>query len=403
MILSLFVRLNRSIRGALMISGTTVGAGMLGIPLLTANCGIICAMTVTIVVWAFMLITGLLLLEACLTMEKKASFISLSRRYLGRMGVLITGGLFIFLYIFLLVAYFAAGAPLIDFFSYSFFNLSLGDRGSVLLFTLIFAPIVALGPRILDHVNLIMVVMMAILLLCLFSLGFLEVNIVRWQRTDWSQAIWTAPILFSAFGYHNLIPSLVSYMNKDRESLRDALVIGTTIPLIIYLLWQLLVIGALPLSTLHMGAIEGVTVTTLFAEYVQKPGIAVLGQLFSFLAITTSVLGVSLSLVDFIADGLRVKPLGKTRVWLTLLAFSAPLVLTLLDKSIFIRALSIAGGLGESLLNGMIPIALVYSLRYVKGVNSHNWRFVSKEGLFVLGGFAIMIFMVEIWHLFLVY
>ena len=397
--MDLISRLNRSLRGSLMISGTMIGAGMLGLPLLTASCGIFVATVLCVVVWAFMLVTGLLLLEASLTMDNHVGFISLARRYLGRTGALFTGGLFIFLYFFLLVAYLAAGAPLLKFFSLGVVHIGISDTSALVLFSLIFGLIVALGPKYIDNANVILTAGMAVVLLLLFSVGFSEVSIARMQTLSWKEGIFAIPLLFSAFGYHNLIPSLVTYMNRDKRALKDAIIIGTTIPLIIYILWQMLVIGAIPLSTLKVGALEGVTATTLFAQYAHKPWIAIIGQMFSFLAITTSVLGVSFALVDFIADGLRIKPVGKNRMWLTFLAFSVPLLLTMIDRTIFIRALSIAGGIGESLLNGMIPVALVYSLRYVKKIKS-PYRVPSKKtGLALLAIFALFVFGVEAWHL----
>lgn len=399
--LQLFLRSYRAIRGALIISGTTIGAGMLGIPLLTASCGAGVAICLTVIVWAFMLLTGLLLLEACLTMDDHMSFISLAKRYLGKMGAVVTGCLFVFLYLFLLIAYFAVGAPLLQFFAQGVMNFSLNDTTSVVLFACVFAPIVAIGPKMIDRANLFMILIMAGLLILLFVLGSAEVRLSRLQHISWSGGIWATPILFSAFGYHNLIPSLVTYMQRDRIALRDAIVLGTTIPLIVYILWQILVIGAIPLDTLKVGVQEGVTATTLFAKYAHKPWISIVGQLFSFFAVTTSILGVAFSLVDFLGDGLKILPIGKKRWALTLMTFAIPLGLTLIDRSIFLRALSIAGGLGESLLNGMIPVALVYSLRYIKQVPSPLQIVEGRGWLMLLATFALVVFGVETCQLFI--
>ncbi len=397
--MELAARLVRSLRGGLIISGTTIGAGMLGIPMLTASCGLLMATIVTTVVWAFMLITGLLLLEVTLTMENHTNFISIARRYLGRTGALCTGGLFIFLYIFLLVAYFAAGAPLLQFFSKGLFNYVLSDYGALFIFTLFFGSIVAMGPKIIDSANLYMTIILAVLFVLLLSVGLGEVRFSRMQTFSMTGALMTTPLLFSAFGFHNLIPSLVTYMKRDKQALRDAIIIGTTIPLIVYILWQILLIGAIPAHLLERAAAEGITATMLFAQYAHKPWITLLGQLFSFFAITTSVLGVSFSLVDFIADALKIRSFGRSRVWLTMWAFATPLLLTMLDRAIFIRALSIAGGIGESLLNGIIPIALVYSMRYLKRVKSPLSVGVNKGILALLVAFATLVFGVEIWHL----
>lgn len=397
--MDLVARLSRSIRGGLIIAGTTIGAGMLGIPMLTASCGFAVATLCTVIVWAFMLVTGLLLLEVSLTMNHHANFISIARRYLGNWGGLFTGGLFVFLYVFLLVAYFAAGSPLIQFFSAGFFNIKISDGVALLIFAGFFGSIVATGPKMIDTANLVMTIFLSFLLVLLLAIGMPEVKIYHLTKNSFNGALFTLPILCSAFGFHNLIPSLVNYMDRDKQALKDAIIIGTTIPLVVYTLWQMLVLGAIPVDLLKDAANKGVTATTLFAQYSHKPWITVVGQFFSFFAITTSVLGVSFSLVDFVGDALKLKPVGKNRIFLTLTAFAVPLCLTMIDKAIFIRALSIAGGFGEALLNGVIPVALVYSMRYLMKVPTEFEVPVQKPILYSLIAFAMLVFGVELWHL----
>ena len=62
---------------------------------------------------------------------------------------------------------------------------------------------------------------------------------------------------------------------------------------------------------------------------------------------------------------------------------------------IFSLALGIAGGIGESLLNGLIPIALVYCMGK-RGEHDLN-QFLGKKGvLAVLSVFALYVMGVEI-------
>src|SRR5580658_748713 len=103
---------NKTLSGTLLIAGTTIGAGMLGIPLLTAKAGFLPAVGITAAVWVFMLATGYLYLEATLWMHEGANVLSMSRRFLGRSGKWLAGGTYLFLYYCLMVAYYAAGAPI---------------------------------------------------------------------------------------------------------------------------------------------------------------------------------------------------------------------------------------------------------------------------------------------------
>ena len=88
----------RSLSGTLLIAGTTIGAGMLGIPLVTAGAGFIPAVVMTCAVFLLMLATGYLLLEATLQMHEGANFLSIAKRFLGVPGKWVTGISYLFLY-----------------------------------------------------------------------------------------------------------------------------------------------------------------------------------------------------------------------------------------------------------------------------------------------------------------
>ena len=57
--------------GTLLIAGTSIGVGMLALPVATASGGFIPSIVVYLICWLFMLSSGLLILEACIWMPKK--------------------------------------------------------------------------------------------------------------------------------------------------------------------------------------------------------------------------------------------------------------------------------------------------------------------------------------------
>ncbi len=42
------------------------------------------------------------------------------------------------------------------------------------------------------------------------------------------------PIVFTSFGFHGSVPSIVSYMRGDTAKLRKIFIIGSAIPLLVY-------------------------------------------------------------------------------------------------------------------------------------------------------------------------
>ena len=79
-------RFKNLLSGSLLIAGTSIGAGMLGIPLITGQAGLKPALLITVVTWIYMLMTGLLFLEVTLWMPKGSNVLSMAKRFLGPKG-----------------------------------------------------------------------------------------------------------------------------------------------------------------------------------------------------------------------------------------------------------------------------------------------------------------------------
>ena len=390
---------SKVLSGSFLIAGTTIGAGMLGIPLVTAPAGFLPGMMVTTVVWLFMVLTGILLLEVTFWMKERASFLSIAEKFLGKKGKIATGILFIFLYFSLMVAYFAAGVPLFVDFINTFFSFSLSSFSGYALFALVFGLIVAIGPKSIDRANLILTLGMCLVWIGLIIIGSKYVTVNHLRTKSILTAWWAAPILFGAFGYHNIIPSLSTYFHHDKKALRYSILIGTLIPYLVYTFWQWLIIGSVGKTKILATAKLGLPITYALKAISHNPYVLILGQAFAFLAIITSVLGVSFSLVDFLADGCKKKPEGKFRWFLTTIIFTIPMILAYLDPTIFEKALGVAGGYGEAFLNGILPIS-VYSIgRYMYGYNRQTINF-KKLDLIILLIFCLFVVTLETIQLF---
>ncbi len=360
------VSLANIISGTLLIAGTTIGAGMLGIPLVTARAGFLPASLITIAVWLFMLATGFLFLEATLWMHHGANVLSITKKFLGNNGRLMAGGVFLFLYYCLMVAYFAAGGPILAAYIEDFSGIVLEGWTRFFVFGVLFGIIVGIGLKFVDRVNYILMIGLLVAFAALLSVGAPSIRAERLLGGSWSYMFLSAPILFSAFGYHNVIPSLTHHFKDNGRIMRKAIIFGTLIPLVIYLLWQWLIIGALPLEFAQKALVEGQPVTEALEKMAGASWIPVVGRLFGMFAIVTSMLGVSFSMVDFLGDGLNWERKGMTRFILCVMTFVPPFIFAALDPSIFVLAISVAGGYGEAFLNGFLPAWLVWVGRYHK-------------------------------------
>lgn len=384
--------------GTLLIAGTCIGAGMLALPVATALAGFLPSMAVNTVCWLFMLCTGLLFLEAALHMKENSNVLTMAQRFLGPAGKFVGGLSFLFLYYCLEVSYISGGTPLLATIAQQTTGIVLDSSLSYILFVALFGAIVFMGTRVIDRVNWILMVGLIGSYFWLIGVGSTEIQTDLLARADWRLGLAAAPVFFSAYGFHNVIPSITTYLNQDARKLRLAIIFGTTIPFVVYSLWQWMIMGTVGEAELQMAAAQGVPITQTLQHIVGHPLISMLGSFFGFFALITSFLGVSLSMIDFLADGIQKKAVGMNRLWLCLAVFIPPMAFAQQNPGIFIEAIGYAGGFGEAILNGLFPIGMVWVARYRMKLNGAHEIPGGRPVLIILTLFTLFIIGLELNH-----
>ena len=119
------------------------------------------------------------------------------------------------------------------------------------------------------------------------------------------------------------------------------ILIGSSIPFLVYIVWQYLILGIVPLGGtegLLFAKEHGQTAVIPLKGLISSPYIYAIGQAFGFCALTTSFLGVTLGIFDFLADGLKLPKKGGNKIFLYFLVYLPPTVIAMLYPKIFIRA-----------------------------------------------------------------
>lgn len=390
----------RPISGILLIMGTAIGAGMLALPVVTGLAGFVPAIAINLLCCLFMMATGLLFLEAILWMHDGVNLLSLSENFLGKWGRLITGFFFLLLYYCLMVSYCAGGAPSLSDVLKLNFGYTFTGFASYLVFGSLFGLFVFFGPRTVNRINWVLMAGLLISFILLIDAGSEQVRSDLLSRTDWKLSLMATPVLFGAYGYHNVLPSLASYLKRHVGYLRVSIVMGSLLSFAIYSIWQWMIIGTLSLEDILGAEARGEPITETLENLVGHPWLVIFGEFFGFFALVTSFLGVSLSMVDFLADGLKVERQGWMRAILCLMVFLPPVIFAAIYPGIFIEAIGVAGGFGEAILNGLLPISIVWVGRYWRHLPSQYALFGGKPMLIVLVLFTLLIMGIEAHHLF---
>ncbi|XP_073265593.1 LOW QUALITY PROTEIN: uncharacterized protein [Populus alba] len=344
-----------------LVAGTTIGVGILAIPAesVTQESGFLASSVACILCWIFMVTTGLLIAEVnvntmCELGSGGVSLVSMAKRTLGVAGVQFSCWSYIFIHYALLIAYVARSSDILT----NFLGIPLWE--SATLFSLVFGGICYFGSqRFIGAVNGVLVFGIIISFTSLVVAASGDLHLDALLKANFSAVPMSIPIIALSFVYQNVVPVLCTNLEGNLSKVRTAIVLGTAIPLGLFLVWDGVILGSI--STPEMADKIADPLQQLLSTN-GVVGVTII-QAFSFLAIGTSYIGFVLGLSDFLADFLKL-PAGENKPLPYILTLIPPLVLALLDPEIFFKALDFAGTYGVLVLFGIIPAAMAWSDRY---------------------------------------
>ncbi len=383
------LKMNRLLGGILLVSGTSIGAGMLALPVLASFAGFIPSFFTLTFCWFFMFTTAHLILKVNLACPGDVNMITMADRTLGSLGKVICWVVYLLLLYSLTAAYIAGCSPLFLHLMKSVFGSQIPDWSGPFPLLILFGFFVYFGTKTVDYVNRLLMfgLALAYVALIVFLPSHLDFNLLA--HVDFSASWIAVPVIFTSFGFHIIIPSLSTYLHHDAKKLKLAIAIGSLIPLFVYLAWVFLVLGVVPLSNFRGAWEEGHSATIPLAAILANPWISTVASAFAFFAMITSFLGVSLSLSDFLGDGLKLHRFTWGRELACVITFFPPLLFVLTYNRGFLLALQYAG-LFVAILLGVLPALMAWKLPKYKRL---KWRLalslIVLISLFV-GGFSIV-------------
>ncbi|GHA94211.1 aromatic amino acid transport family protein [Shewanella indica] len=354
---------NKTFGSMLIIAGTTIGAGMLALPLASAGLGFGVASILMLLLWGLMSYTALLMLEVHQHAPAHATLHTLAHKLLGRKGQLLASLAMMFLLYALCAAYIAGGGAQLNDKLVRYADLTLPPQVGAIGFALLIALVVAIGTHSVDMINRVLftlkivalVIMLALLLPHAQGGYLLELPLQQ------GLVISALPVIFTSFGFHGSIPSVVRYVGLDLKALKKIMIVGSAMPLLVYLLWQLASQGALSQSEL-MASKELPKFINSLGQLLHNPMIGQTVSIFADLALATSFLGVSLGLFDFMGDILRRNDSTGHRLQTAAITFLPPLGFALFYPQGFMAALGYAA-IALVILAVFLPVAMVWKQR----------------------------------------
>ncbi|MBM3195765.1 MAG: hypothetical protein FJZ62_03345 [Chlamydiae bacterium] len=359
------------IHSIFLVTGTAIGAGMIALPVATAEAGVLGSSFLYIVCWFFSAVSGLFLVEGLSWMQKQGNLLSLAKQFLGWTGYVVVAFLYVLFFYSLIVVYISSSSSIIQGALPSIFPTWLAPA----VIAIIIGHVIYLGMKGISRVNLHLMLGLLITFIGFIWVGSEEFKIDYLYQGTITQALGAIPIVYTAFTYQGIIPSVYYFLEKDKEKTKKCIWIGTLIPLVCYLIWDILIKGVIPLNgpeSLGEAKLLGQSLIEPLAYLIPGSPIEILGTWFMFFALVTSFIGVSISLVDFFYDALEWKETVNNRVFVVLMVLIPPTIISIINPNMFLFLLGAIGAVFCAILFSLIPILVVLKGKYIDGFESRS-------------------------------
>jgi amino acid permease len=359
--------------GALTLSGTMIGAGMLGLPFVIAKSGFLIGLLWILFLGAIMLFVHLYMGEVVLRTHGKHQLTGYAEHYLGKFGKIIMLFAVLFGIYAALVGYLIGEGE-------SFSYLIMGDAKYAIFFGVVFWLVLTLllreGFRELKKFARFTI---PIVLLAILGVFFYLIPQARFSNlSTFNTSMFFVPlgvVLFSMLGF-SAIPEVGRVMQGRERSMKKALIIGTLLPITLYIIFALTFVG-------------------VFGPNVQEVATLSLGRIGSLIGIATMITAyfiLSFALKDTFEFDLNVK---KSRVFF--LVSIVPLILYILISLFgfldFVSVLGIGGVISGGITGILILLmnnrAKKYSERKPEYWIPINWAIIILVSLVFIAGVVI--------------
>jgi tyrosine-specific transport protein len=260
----------RLITAVSVMIGTCIGAGVLGLPYVAAKAGFFVALAYIVVIGLIILTLNLYMGEISLRTKGKHQIPGYAEIYLGRKGKVLLEFATVFGIYAAIVAYMLGMGESLSFliFNSSNYSILIGVIVGLLMSILLWR-----GLRALKKYEKIGVGIILLLLLIIFTIFIKDVNISNLYGFSFASLFLPLGVVLFALTSFHAVPELRQILNKNEKLMKKSLILGTSIPIIFYILFVFVVVGfkgsATPeIATLAMGPIFILLgIFTMFTSY----------------------------------------------------------------------------------------------------------------------------------------
>ena len=362
--------------------GTIVGAGIFGLPYVTAKSGIIPSLFYFLFLGAVVLVIHLFMGEVVLRTKKQCQLTGYAEKYLGRKGkALMTLTMFFTIYGDLTAYLIGEGATLRAIFGF----------GNPLVYTLIFFAITFLiiykGVKAAGKTELILISLLLLIVILIGVFSIDEISLVHLNGLTLANLFLPYGVILFAFMAVPAVPEVQEVLGKHKDKMKKVIIAGSIVPIILYIVFTFIVVGVVGKENFSLLQPNEQIATIALSVY-SLPVLSLFANILAVLAMFTSFLTLGIALIE-----LYEYDYGFKRHTALFLTFSIPLIIVFLKLTTFITVLAITGSLSGG-LEGILVI-LMYWKAKLKGDRKPEYQLGAYK---ILGSLLILMFIFGIFY-----
>jgi tyrosine-specific transport protein len=333
------------------LMGTIIGAGILGIPYVVAKTGFIYGFILIVAIGMAFLYLNLFLGEIVLRTQERHQLPGYAQRYLGENGkkfVALT--MLVALYGALTAYLIGEGSTLQAIFKigpawmYTFFFFAAA-------FFVIYKGVKATGKA-----ELFLILTLFVVIVAIGTVSLRQIRLERLLTANIGNIFLPYGIILFSFIGSSAIPELREELGREREKMKKAIIIGSVLPIIIYLVFTAIIVGIVGVEQFELLAPNERIATIALSVYTQ-PFLGILANFLAVLTMLTSFLALGIALVHIYRFDYSL-----THLTATSLALLPPLVISVLPLTTFLSVLGMTGALAGG-LHGIMVVVMYWKAK----------------------------------------
>lgn len=334
------------------LMGTVIGAGVLGIPYVIAQSGLTLGIINLLVVGFALLVLHLCLGEISLRTKGFHQLSGYMEKYLGKIGKhFMAFSMMVGIYGAMTAYIIGEGEILKTIFG-----------GHPLIYSLAFFILVSViiysGLKATGRAEMIVTALMILVVIAIGIFSFDKINIDYFSGFYWANMFLPYGVILFAFVGTAAIPELREELHKEEYQMKKAIFIGSAIPIVIYLIFAVVVIGLVGLGNFNTLAAND-RIATIALSIFANPYLGLAANIFAVFAMFTSFLGLGLALYQMYEYDYHFK-----KIWAYALTIIPPVIIAISGLTNFIAVIGFTGAIAGGVDGILIMIAYWKAKRF---------------------------------------